>query len=132
MVRVWDAYGNYGIRLSSGVVMAVNLKVVSLFIMFLVVAGFLVSPVKADAEADFESLFFGAGAWLGLLLFMIVSVALVAISKYTAVFVVVITVMFEVEYYNRLDIYGNHVWKMVILLFFALFVCITALLDKRR
>jgi len=112
--------------------MAVNLKVVSLFIMFLVVAGFLVSPVKADAEADFESLFFGAGAWLGLLLFMIVSVALVAISKYTAVFVVVITVMFEVEYYNRLDIYGNHVWKMVILLFFALFVCITALLDKRR
>jgi len=92
----------------------------------------LISPVKADAEADFESLFFGNGAWLGMLLFMIVCVALVAISKYCAVFVVIIVVMFEVEYYNRLDIYGNHVWKMVILLFFALFVCLAALLDKRR
>ena len=86
----------------------------------------------ASADQDFESLFFGTGAWLGLLLFMIVCVALVAISKYTAVFVVIIVVMFEVEYYNRLDEYGNHVWKMVILLFFALSVCITAIMDKRR
>jgi len=98
----------------------------------LLIAGFLIMPVHASADEDFESLFFGTGAYLGLLLFMIVSVALVAISKYTAIFVVIITVLFEVEYYNRLDEYGNHVWKMVILLFFALFVCINALIDKRR
>jgi len=77
--------------------------------------GVQIPLVKADAEADFESLFFGTGAWLGLLLF-----------------VVIITVMFEVEYYNRLNIYGNHVWKMVILLFFALFVCIVAITKKGR
>jgi len=92
--------------------------------------GVLISPVKADAEADFESLFFGTGAWFGLLLFMICSMLLVAISKYCAVFVVIIIVMFEVEYYNRLNIYGNHVWKMVILLFFALFVCILGISRK--
>jgi len=109
-----------------------GLKPVLLFIALLLIMAMLISPVKADAEADFESLFFGTGAWLGLLLFMIVCSALVAISKYCAVFVVIITVMFEVEYYNRLDIYGNHVWKMVILLFYALFVCVVALTKKGR
>jgi len=92
----------------------------------------LIILALASAEQDFESLFFGTGAWLGLLLFMIVCVALVAISKYCSVFVIIIIIMFEVEYYTRLDDYGNHVWKMIILLFFALFVCITALVDKRR
>lgn len=101
-------------------------------IMALLISAILISPVKADAESDFESLFFGNGAWLGLLLFMIVCVALLAISKYCAVFVVMIIVFFEVEYYNRLDIYGNHVWKMIILLFFALFVCIVTLTKKGR
>lgn len=110
-----------------------SVSVVFLIIMLLLTSlGVQIPLVKADAEADFESLFFGTGAWLGLLLFMIVCVALVAISKYCAVFVVMIIVFFEVEYYNRLDIYGNHVWKMVILLFFALFVCIVALTKKGR
>lgn len=109
-----------------------NLKTVCLLAALLLIMGVLICPVKADAQADFESLFFGNGAWLGLLLFMIVCVALVAISKYTAVFVVIIIVMMEVEYYNRLNKYGNHIWKMIILLFFALFVCLVALLDKRR
>jgi len=108
-----------------------NLKTkIILFLLGVVITTLLVSPVKADAEADFESLFFGTGAWFGLLLFMIVSMALLAISKYMAVFIVIIAVMFEVEYYKRLDIYGNHVWKMIILLFFALFICILGITRK--
>lgn len=129
MVRLCDAYDGYGLRVFGGVVM-VRIK---LLLLAVLISTLLISPVQADADADFESLFFGTGAWLGLLLFMIVCVALVAISKYTAIFVVIIIVLFEVEYFNRLDQYGNHVWKMVILMFFALFVCITALVvDKRR
>lgn len=111
----------------------VRLKRSLIFLLLnLLIGTLLISPVKADAEADFETLFFGNGWAIGLLLFMILSVALVAISKYCAVFVVIITVLFEVEYYNRLDASGNHVWKMIILLFFTLFVCIAALVDKRR
>ena len=94
--------------------------------------GVQIPLVKADAEADFETLFFGNAWFIGLLLFMILSVALIAISKYCVVFVIIITILFEVEYYTRLDEYGNHVWKMIILLFFALFVCIISLVDKRR
>lgn len=108
------------------------MKTVFLLISLLLITGLLISPVKASAEQDFESLFFGTGAWLGMLLFMIVCVVLVAISKYSAVFVVMIIIFFEVEYYNRLNIYGNHVWKMIILLFFGLFVCIAALTKKGR
>lgn len=107
-----------------------RLKTIFLLISLLIVAGVQIPAVSATAEEDFESLFFGTGAWLGLLLFMIVCVALVAISKYCAVFVVIITIMMEVEYYTRLDIYGNHVWKMIILMFFALFTCIAALTGK--
>jgi len=107
-------------------------KAFLLFLSALLIVGTVIFPVKASAEQDFESLFFGTGAWLGLLLFMIVCSALIAISKYTAFFVVIIVVMFEVEYYTRLDIYGNHVWKMIILLFYALFACIVALTKKGR
>jgi len=107
----------------------VRLKTIFLLISLLLIAG-NISTVKADAEADFESLFFGTGAWLGLLLFMIVCVALVAISKYCTVFVVIISIMMEVEYFNRLDIYGNYVWHMLILMFFALFTCVASLTGK--
>jgi len=90
----------------------------------------LISPVYATAEEDFESLFFGTGAWLGLLLFMILCVVLVTISKYCVVFVIIIAVMMEMEYYTRYTEYGLHVWKMVILLFFALFLSIASLTGK--
>lgn len=101
-----------------------------LLISLLLIVGVQIPSVHATAEEDFESLFFGTGAWLGLLLFMIVCVALVAISKYTVVFVVIIVIMMEVEYYARLDIYGNYVWHMIILMFFALFMCIASLTGK--
>ena len=90
----------------------------------------LIFLLIASAEQDFETLFFGNGWFIGLMLFMILAVVLVAISKYCTVFVVIITVLFEVEYYTRLDTYGNHVWKMIILLFFTLFLCIVAITKK--
>jgi len=80
--------------------------------------------VLMDANAVFESLFFGTGAWIGLLIFMMLSICLVMIWKYSGVFVALIIILFQIEYYNRLDIYGNHVWKMIILLLFGLFIAI--------
>jgi hypothetical protein len=109
-----------------------NSHLVFFLLLTVLISTLLISPVKADAESDFETLFFGNGWVIGLMLFMILAVVLVIISKYTVVFVVIITILFEVEYYNRLDTYGNHIWKMIILLFFSLFLCIAALLDKRR
>lgn len=109
--------------------MVIMKKKIVFFLTFLLLCALTV-PVYATAEEDFESLFFGTGAWLGLLLFMILCVALVAISKYCVVFVVIIAIMMEVEYFTRLDIYGNYVWHMLILMFFALFTTIAALTGK--
>lgn len=106
-------------------------KWIYLFIVcLLIIGGIQTRAVYATAEEDFESLLFGSGAWIGLLLVMIASVVLIAISKYTAVFVVIIIIMLEVEYFNRLDMYGNYIWHMIILMFFALFIVIVALTDK--
>ena len=76
----------------------------------------------AAIDEVFEALFFGSGAWLGLLIFLTLSVSLVLMWKYAGFFVALIILMFEVEYYTRLDDYGNHVWKMIILLFVGLFI----------
>jgi len=78
--------------------------------------------IASIVDDAFESLFFGTGAWLGLLIFMSICVSLALVWKYFGVFIIIIIVLFEVEYYNRLDIYGNHIWKMIILLFFAIFI----------
>lgn len=87
--------------------------------------------VLMDANAVFESLFFETGAWLGILIFMFICTALVLMWKYAAVFVIMIVIFFEIEYYNRLDAAGNHGWKMVILLFFALFLIIFTLSKSK-
>ena len=87
------------------------------------------SVALADA---FETLFFGEGWYLGLLLFIILCIALIRSWKLAGALIIPIIIGLEVEYFDRNDIYGSHIWPIIILIILALFVAMYALWGKDK
>jgi len=52
-------------------------------------------------DTAFESLFFGSGSWLGILLFLILCFAFVYAWRYSGVLLVPVTVFFALEYVGQ-------------------------------
>jgi len=77
----------------------------------------------------FISLFYGEGAILGLLLFMLICVGLVRKWKPTGALVFPLIMLLEVEYYTRWD-NGNYFWHMFSLIIFGLFIAIYTIAGK--
>ncbi len=81
-------------------------------------------------DQAFESLFYGSGAWFGMLLFIILCVGLVKKWKYSGALIVPIIIAMEVTYYDRLDASGNYIWHMIILLVLAIFIALYTFMGK--
>jgi len=104
-------------------------------LLFLVFVNVTILPVNASADSVavdsvFESLFYGSGAWLGLLLFIILCVGLIKKWKYAGALLIPIIIGMEISYYDRLSEGGNFVWHMLILLVLAVFVGLYAVAGK--
>ena len=78
--------------------------------------------MSSAVDQAFESLFFGTGAWFGLVLFITVCVGLALKWKYVGALLIPVIIGMEVEYYDRLNSGGNYVWHIFILLCLALFI----------
>lgn len=76
--------------------------------------------MSAEAiEVALEAVFFGSMWYLGIMVFMMLSISIMKLWKYAGALIIPLIVALEVEYYNRLDIYGNFIWAMLILLLLA-------------
>ena len=89
----------------------------------------LYSVALADA---IETLFFGEGWFLGLILFIILCVALIRSWKLSGALIIPIIMGLEVAYFERNDIYGSHIWPIIILLVLACFVAMYTLWGKEK
>ena len=78
-------------------------------------------------NAAWESLFFGSGSWLGLLIIISITVALLVRYKYIAVLTTPVTILLGIEYLNR-----NLGWHSLIMFFTSLFVLIYIVSKKGR
>lgn len=70
---------------------------------------------------DFQSLLYGDYALFGILAFIVLGLVAIKLNKYAGVFVGIIAVLYEVELYGALDLYGNNIWYMIIVLFYGIF-----------
>ena len=89
--------------------------------------------MAADAvTAAIEALFFGSTWYFGILIFIILSLAIMRMWKYATGFIIPMIIALEVQYYTRLDEYGNFVWAMLSLLMLAIGMAIYAVLGKEK
>ena len=83
----------------------------------------------APIEFDFEEYLFGDLAIFGILVFIILGLVAIKLSRFSGVFVGLIGLLYEFMLFDGLDIYGNNIWYMVIVLFYSIFAFI-AVFDK--
>jgi len=70
------------------------------------------------AEA-FTELFYGSGAWLGLLLYLTIIISLTYIWKKSGVFFIPVTVILGIQYFNNdLGWHSLIMWLTTIMIFF--------------
>jgi len=77
-------------------------------------------------DEAFESLFFGAGSWLGLLLFLIIITGLLLKWKYMGVLLLPITIFLGIEYLSE-----GLKWQSIIMFLSSIFI-LFYLITKRR
>jgi len=77
-------------------------------------------------DEAFESLFFGSGSWLGLLLFLIIITGLLFKWKYAGVLLLPMTIFLGIEYLNE-----GLKWQCMIMFLSSIFI-LFYLLTKRR
>lgn len=70
-------------------------------------------------DEAFESLFFGTGSWLGLLLFLSILIGLLLKWKYTGVLILPVTVFLGLEYLGK-----DMGWHTIIMFFTGVFTMI--------
>lgn len=75
----------------------------------------------------FNSLFYGAGSWFGLLLFLIISVSFLIKFKYSAALLMPIMFFFGITYLDN-----NLTWHAGIMFFSAIFCLIYVWKGKGR
>lgn len=72
-------------------------------------------------DLTIDALMYGSYAWLGLLAFIIMGLIAIKLNRFAGVFVFIIAMLYEIQLYGALDIYGNNIWYMIIVLIFAVF-----------
>lgn len=72
-------------------------------------------------ETTIETLFFGSGAFIGILIFIILGLVAQAKERYSGAFIFIIAMIYEWQFYERLDMYGNNIYYMIILIVYAIF-----------
>lgn len=77
------------------------------------------------AEA-FNELFYGAGAWLGLLLLLALIVSLTVKTKYAGVFMLPVTIFLAIDYLD----YPALLWNSLIMFFASVFIVINLVKGK--
>jgi len=77
-------------------------------------------------DEAFESLFFGAGSWLGLLLFLIIITGLLFKWKYMGILLLPITIFLGIEYLSQ-----GLKWQSIIMFLSSIFI-LFYLTTKRR
>jgi len=77
-------------------------------------------------DEAFESLFFGSGSWLGLLLFLILITGLLFKWKSMGVLLLPVTVFFGIEYLNK-----GLKWQSMIMFLSSIFI-LFYLITRRR
>lgn len=82
-------------------------------------------PPDPDLVLTIQELLFGSLAWIGILLFIILGLVAIKLSKYSGAFVFLIAMLYELMLYDQLDIYGNNIWYMVIVLIYAIFCALS-------
>jgi hypothetical protein len=83
-------------------------------------------------EEVLSTIFFGSFWYIGLLIFMFVSVFLMRKWKYAGVLIIPIVLALEVAYYEHLDSTGMLIVPMVILLILAFVVGFYALMSRNK
>lgn len=75
-------------------------------------------------DAAFESLFFGSGMILGLLLIIILILSIASKWKWGNIFVLPITILMAMEYISRLNQTGDykHFWGAIICFLLSVFI----------
>ena len=87
-----------------------------------------------ELELALESFFFGEVWYFGILIFIALAIAVMKMWKYSGALIIPLIIALEVEYYNRLDVYGNFIWAMFILIILAILVAgysLNEALNKR-
>lgn len=90
----------------------------------------IVLTVLETVNSAFESLFYGSGWYIGILIFMTFSIGLMKTWKYAGALILPIIVAFEVTYYNRLSTNPEFAWNMLILLFLAIGIAYYSVTHK--
>jgi hypothetical protein len=80
-------------------------------------------------DEAFESLFFGTGMWLGLILFIILAVSVSIKVKYVGFLITCIIIFMGAEYGKRFNISGEvqHAYGLVILFLTAIVILIVTI-----
>jgi hypothetical protein len=74
----------------------------------------------------FNELFFGSGAWLGLLLLLVIIVVLSVRVKYAGVLTLPVTVFLGIDYLNN-----DLLWHGLIMFFAAIFIILNLVLGDK-
>ena len=89
--------------------------------------------LTSEVELALEALLFGSTWYFGILIFMLLSICIMVTWKYAGSLIIPMVVALEVAYYNRLDINGEFVWAMLVLLFLVVGIAIyTVDVVKKR
>ena len=79
------------------------------------------TATPGPVEFDLDLWLFGDLAIFGILGFIILGLLAIKLSNYAGVFVGIIAILYEIMLFEGLNVYGNNIWYMIIVLFFALF-----------
>ena len=90
------------------------------------------SSISDSVSEAFEAFLFGSTWYFGILVFMLLSIGLMKLWRYTGAFIIPIIVALEVQYFQRLDASGTFIWPMVILLILAVFVGFFTITGKDK
>lgn len=85
------------------------------------------TTVLEAVNGAFESLFFGAGSWLGILLSLSIILGLLLKWKYTGVLLLPITVFWGIEYIGK-----DLGWQAIIMFSTAIFVVAYMMKQLKR
>lgn len=85
-----------------------------------------------SVDLAFESLFFGSGSYLGLLLLITIMVSLLHKWRSSGVLILPTIFLLETEYYSRITTSPALVWNMLTMLVMAIFTMAYMIGDMRR
>ena len=78
----------------------------------------------------FEALFFGSGAWLGILLFVTVVFLLSALNKWANVLCIPLSIFIGIWYLDNLEVSNNMMWGAICMLLSPVFL--TVMLAEKK